>query len=248
MVAGETALVAPLHDAHEAASDLARFLHALHRPAPHDAPRNPWRGVPLDARDALLREHVAAIAGGVDNAAIVKTWDSFASDAAVEGCSRCGYTATCIPGNLLVSAGRLSGVLDFGDHHGRGSGNGPVRRMDAAAGVGAIGRFTTLPAARTDGSTTARGRARAPGAGALRRLSRPRGHQRPVGSRRGRDDRRSAGMNGNRGGQATPRSRNYPARRTPQAIGVPTKSDVDAQLRPAHRAWPARRCVQIEAA
>jgi hypothetical protein len=37
---GDTALVAPALDEHAAAFDLARFLRALHRPAPQDAPRN----------------------------------------------------------------------------------------------------------------------------------------------------------------------------------------------------------------
>ena len=92
---GETALVAPLLDAHDAASDLAGFLRALHRPAPHDAPRNPWRGVPLDARDALLREHLAALAGEVNHAAVIKTWDRCVQRRPGRG-PRCGYTATCI--------------------------------------------------------------------------------------------------------------------------------------------------------
>ena len=111
---GEPALVAPLHDAHEAASDIARFLRALHRPAPHDAPRNPWRGVPLDARDALLREHVAAIAGRVDHAAVIKTWDGLRSTPQWTGAA-VWIHGDLHPGNLLVRAGRLSGVLDFGD-------------------------------------------------------------------------------------------------------------------------------------
>lgn len=51
------------------------FSAALHRPAPHDAPRNSWRGGPLDTRDALLREHLAAIEGRVNQPAVLETWE-----------------------------------------------------------------------------------------------------------------------------------------------------------------------------
>jgi aminoglycoside phosphotransferase (APT) family kinase protein len=111
---GDTALVAPALDEHAAASDLARFLRALHRPAPHDAPRNPWRGIPLDARDALLREHLTAIVGRVDHPAIIETWERLRATTL--------WTSAAVwihgdlhPGNLLVRDGRLSGILDFGD-------------------------------------------------------------------------------------------------------------------------------------
>jgi aminoglycoside phosphotransferase (APT) family kinase protein len=111
---GDTALVAPALDEHAAASDLARFLRALHRPAPHDAPRNPWRGIPLDARDALLREHLTAIVGRVDHPAIIETWERLRATTP--------WTSAAVrihgdlhPGNLLVRDGRLSGILDFGD-------------------------------------------------------------------------------------------------------------------------------------
>jgi aminoglycoside phosphotransferase (APT) family kinase protein len=111
---GETALVSPLPDEKAAADDLARFLRALHRPAPHDAPRNPWRGIPLDARRALIHEHAAAIAGRVDEASVIETWERLRVTPP--------WTRAAIwlhgdlhPGNLLVRDGRLSGVLDFGD-------------------------------------------------------------------------------------------------------------------------------------
>ena len=41
--AGESALVAPPPDPALMADALARFLRALHQPAPDDAPQNPWR-------------------------------------------------------------------------------------------------------------------------------------------------------------------------------------------------------------
>lgn len=111
---GETALVAPLLDTHEAASDLARFLRALHRPAPNDAPWNPFRGVPLDARDTLLREHLVAIAGRVDHAAVIETWERLRATRPWKRAA-VWIHGDLHPGNLLVRDGRLSGVLDFGD-------------------------------------------------------------------------------------------------------------------------------------
>ena len=54
---------------------LERFLRALHQPAPVDAPRNPWRGVPLDARTAALHKHLQQLDGVVDRAAVLSLWD-----------------------------------------------------------------------------------------------------------------------------------------------------------------------------
>jgi aminoglycoside phosphotransferase (APT) family kinase protein len=111
---GETALVSPPLDQSTAAEDLARFLRALHRPAPHDAPQNPWRGVPLDARSALMREHVATIAGRVDRAAVTATWERLCATPPWTGAAMWIH-GDLHPGNLLVRDGHLSGVLDFGD-------------------------------------------------------------------------------------------------------------------------------------
>ena len=111
---GETALVAPPLDEDAAGSDLARFLRALHQPAPHGAPRNPWRGVPLDARDALLREHLTTLGGRVDRVAVTKLWARLRATAPWNGAA-VWIHGDLHPGNLLVRNGRLSGVLDFGD-------------------------------------------------------------------------------------------------------------------------------------
>ena len=63
---GQSLLHAVLPDPAAAGAVLERFLHALHQPAPPDAPRNPWRGVPLEARTAALRKHVHQLDGVVD--------------------------------------------------------------------------------------------------------------------------------------------------------------------------------------
>src|SRR5690606_7664566 len=39
-------------------ADLARFVGALHVPAPPDHPVNPFRGVPLAARDGVVRDRM----------------------------------------------------------------------------------------------------------------------------------------------------------------------------------------------
>lgn len=93
---------------------MARFLRALHRPAPDDAPRNPWRGVSLAARGGLLREHLAAIPSGVDHAAVIKTWERLRGTTGWKGAALWIH-GDLHPGNLLVRDGRLAGVLDFGD-------------------------------------------------------------------------------------------------------------------------------------
>ena len=111
---GETALVSAPLDEYRAAEDLARFLRALHRPAPDDAPRNPWRGVPLDARSALMREHVATVARRIDPAAVIATWERLRATAPWTGVAMWIH-GDLHPGNLLVRDGRVSGVLDFGD-------------------------------------------------------------------------------------------------------------------------------------
>jgi aminoglycoside phosphotransferase (APT) family kinase protein len=111
---GETALASPALDEYAVASGLALFLRALHRPAAPDAPHNPWRGVPLDARDALLHQNLAAIDGEVDHAAIIAQWERLRAAPPWQG-GGLWIHGDLHPGNLLVRDGRLSGVVDFGD-------------------------------------------------------------------------------------------------------------------------------------
>ena len=93
---------------------LDRFLRALHQPAPPDAPRNPWRGVPLEARTAALRKHVHQLDGVVDRSAVLSLWDRALSATPWPG-PPLWLHGDLHPGNLLVSDGLLSGVIDFGD-------------------------------------------------------------------------------------------------------------------------------------
>ena len=93
---------------------LERFLGALHQPAPVDAPRNPWRGVPLDARTAALQAHLERLDGAVDRAAVLDVWDRALSAPPWPG-PPLWLHGDLHPGNLLVSDCRLAGVIDFGD-------------------------------------------------------------------------------------------------------------------------------------
>lgn len=112
---GEEAAVGRVPDLPRLATDLAGFVTALHRLPVADptAVGGGSRGVPLATRDGLTRSSIAALAGEVDTAAVTAAW---------EADSRApGWTAPPVwvhgdlaPGNLLVAAGRLCAVIDFG--------------------------------------------------------------------------------------------------------------------------------------
>ena len=110
---GQSALLAP-SDPMMTAIALGYFLQLLHQPAPADAPHNPWRGIPLAARDRLVREHLQQLEGLVDRDAILHLWDRAVSTPPWSG-PPLWIHGDLHPGNLLVSCGRLSAVIDFGD-------------------------------------------------------------------------------------------------------------------------------------
>jgi aminoglycoside phosphotransferase (APT) family kinase protein len=93
---------------------LERLFRGLHQPAPVDAPRNPWRGVPLEARTTALHTHLQQLDGVVDRTAVLRLWDRALSAPVWPG-PPLWLHGDLHPGNLLVSDGRLSGVIDFGD-------------------------------------------------------------------------------------------------------------------------------------
>jgi aminoglycoside phosphotransferase (APT) family kinase protein len=111
---GQTALVTPLQNSTAAAVALGQFLSALHQPAPDAAPRNPWRGVPLAARETSFRQYLEQAKGLVAGADVLDLWERALSTPAWTG------PATWIhgdlhPGNLIVDRDRLSAVIDFSD-------------------------------------------------------------------------------------------------------------------------------------
>jgi aminoglycoside phosphotransferase (APT) family kinase protein len=91
------------------------FLAALHRPAPDDAPRNPFRGVPLrDRVDRVLERMVPVRAEtGLLTADVERLWERALQ--AADDAEPTWIHGDLHPGNLLVDAGALSGVIDWGD-------------------------------------------------------------------------------------------------------------------------------------
>jgi aminoglycoside phosphotransferase (APT) family kinase protein len=97
------------------AQSFADFLCSLHVPAPADAPANPLRGVPLRHRAAAVEQRLQRLSHSTDliTPAIRQIWKA-ALDAPVD------QAATWIhgdlhPRNILVEAGRIAGVIDWGD-------------------------------------------------------------------------------------------------------------------------------------
>ncbi len=91
------------------------FLAALHRPAPDDAPDNPFRGGPVSSRHEAIESRLARLRLETD---VVTP--------AIEGCWLEGLEAPRAtspvwlhgdlhPRNVLVREGRISGVIDWGD-------------------------------------------------------------------------------------------------------------------------------------
>ena len=111
---GKSALVAPPRDVATTAVALGRFLRALHQPAPGDAPRNPWRGVPLSARAQRMQDDLEQLDGLVDRSAVLRLWERVLSANPWSG-APLWIHGDLHPGNLLVSGGRLSAVIDFVD-------------------------------------------------------------------------------------------------------------------------------------
>jgi aminoglycoside phosphotransferase (APT) family kinase protein len=111
---GQSLLHAVSPDPVPAGAVLEGFLRALHQPAPADAPGNPWRGVPLEARTAALHTHLQQLDGVVDRTAVLSLWGRALSAPLWPG-PPLWLHGDLHPGNLLVSDGRLSGVIDFGD-------------------------------------------------------------------------------------------------------------------------------------
>ncbi|MET0976070.1 MAG: aminoglycoside phosphotransferase family protein [Leifsonia sp.] len=97
---------------HAAARPLAEFVHALAVPAPSDAPRNPFRGVPLAARDASIHARLAS--GRLPRSAELGVlWDRLSTVAPWSG-RPLWVHGDLHPGNLVVVPGGIA-VIDFGD-------------------------------------------------------------------------------------------------------------------------------------
>jgi aminoglycoside phosphotransferase (APT) family kinase protein len=117
---------------------LAAFFNALHVAAPAEAPRNPYRGVPLSQRAEKFAACLTSLAGKADplDARHLKLWHA-ALDAPPDA------PATWIhgdlhPRNVLVSDGHISAVIDWGD----------IAAGDRAVDLAAVWLLLPDPAAR----------------------------------------------------------------------------------------------------
>lgn len=107
-------LVAARARGRDAATDLGRFLAALHTPAAPDAPANPVRGVPLAERAATVARNLDAVADAVDRGAAARAWEAALAAPAWSG-PPVWIHGDLHPANILVHRGRVSAVIDFGD-------------------------------------------------------------------------------------------------------------------------------------
>lgn len=111
---GRSALDVPAAERSDAAAGLAAFLTALAIPAPHDAPANRYRGVPLAARDAEVRARLAS--GALPDAQrLEQVWERAVAAPGWSG-PPLWLHGDLHPANLLLRpTGELAAVVDFGD-------------------------------------------------------------------------------------------------------------------------------------
>jgi aminoglycoside phosphotransferase (APT) family kinase protein len=160
---GTSALVTPPTGPGAAADALGGFLRALHRPAPADAPTNPFRGTPLADREPRTREALEHLGLAVDGPRLRSLWDDLVS-APPWAAPPVWVHGDTHPGNLVVHEGRLAAVVDFGDL----TAGDPA--SDLAVGwmlfpAEARARFRTAVGADADDALWTRGRAWALGIG-----------------------------------------------------------------------------------
>ncbi|WP_103964340.1 phosphotransferase [Nonomuraea solani] len=116
-VPGEPADRAPVTRAAEAATTLAAFLTALHRPAPGGAPAGRGRGGPLAAHTEGVARAIAEATGmGLipDPDAVRAVWDDAVAAPGWDG-PALWLHGDLHPANVLTTDGTISGVIDFGD-------------------------------------------------------------------------------------------------------------------------------------
>ena len=116
-IQGESAIPENVPDLTGFASEVGRFLAALHRiesiSGPPPGPHNSYRGGALSTYDAQTRQAIAILDGKIDAAAVAEVWDvALACDWADLPVWIHGDVGV---GNLLVRNGRLCAVIDFGN-------------------------------------------------------------------------------------------------------------------------------------
>lgn len=92
---------------------LASVLRDLAVPAPPTAPANPYRGVPLAQRADRVEEYLGRI-GGPDEDALRSIWADALGAPEYDG-APVWLHGDLHPANLVTRAGRLVGIIDWGD-------------------------------------------------------------------------------------------------------------------------------------
>jgi aminoglycoside phosphotransferase (APT) family kinase protein len=111
-VGGEHLALDRLADPRRAALDLAGFVAAMRRIDTTDAPVAA-RQVPLSTDDEAVRASIAAATDLVDTDAVTAAWEAALPVPEWDG-PPVWLHGDLLPGNLLATDGRLSGVIDFG--------------------------------------------------------------------------------------------------------------------------------------
>jgi aminoglycoside phosphotransferase (APT) family kinase protein len=104
-----------IDDLDQAAADLAAFVNALRQVDTTDAHLRPTggRGAPLAELDNQVRRSIAELGDRIDSDATVRSWEESLDASRWDG-EEVWVHGDLLPGNLLVVAGRLSAVIDFG--------------------------------------------------------------------------------------------------------------------------------------
>ncbi|WP_432991080.1 aminoglycoside phosphotransferase family protein [Dactylosporangium sp. CA-233914] len=98
----------------DAADSLAKFLRALHRAAPDEAPANPTHGGALQTHANGIEGWLAVLASDEHATAARRVWDD--AVAAPEWDRAPSWIHGDLhPANVVVADGTLSGVIDFGE-------------------------------------------------------------------------------------------------------------------------------------
>ncbi|MEO1270312.1 MAG: aminoglycoside phosphotransferase family protein [Myxococcota bacterium] len=141
-----------------AAQQLAAFLLALQKIDPTDGPspgeHNFWRGIPLAQRDTLTQDALARSEHLLDTKAIARAW-AIDRDAPTWTHRPVWIHGDLTPGNLLMTEGRLSGVIDWG---GLGVGDPATDLLPAWNLFSGPSRAAFRAAMGVDDATWARGR------------------------------------------------------------------------------------------
>lgn len=158
-IEGTNAIVADLHDDDTFADALGQFVSELHALDVTNGPlageHNFNRGVPLINRDAATQAAINASVGLVDVDAVRHIWQQALSEPGWTGAGVWVH-GDLAPGNVLVHAGRLAAVIDFG---GLGVGDPAVDLLIAWNYLSPRARQRFRQAVAVDAATWLRGRA-----------------------------------------------------------------------------------------